>query len=105
MLYILKIIYIFVDIKINNMKKILTLLTLTTLFSCGQLDTTSQNTEQVRVNPTPTTENYSAKSIEYITGSLKTTGSAIGLYKITLQDGKEILLYNDSKGIAMIQLK
>jgi hypothetical protein len=102
MLYILKIIYIFVNIKINNMKKIITLLTLTTLVSCGQLDMTPQKNEQ---DPVPTTENYNAKSIEYITGSLKTTGSAIGLYKITLQDGKEILLYNDSKGIAMIQLK
>jgi len=88
-------------IKINNMKKILTLLALTTLVSCGQFDITPQKNEQ---DPVPTTKNYNAKSIEYITGSLKTTGSAIGLYKITLQDGKEILLYNDSKGIAMIQL-
>lgn len=90
------------------MKKILALLTLTTLVSCGQLDTwqegkiTPQKNEQ---DPVPTTENYKAKSIELITGPLKTTGSQIGLYKVTLQDGKEILLYNDSKGIAMIQLK
>lgn len=82
------------------MKKLLTLLALTTLVSCGQLDITPQKNE----HPTSTTENYKAKSIEHITGSLKTTGSPIGLYKITLQDGKEILLYNDSKGIAMIQL-
>ena len=82
------------------MKKILTLLALTTLVSCGQLDITPQKTEQ----PTPTTKNYKAKSIEYITGPLKTTGTPIGLYKITLQDGREILLYNDTKGIAMIQL-
>ena len=83
------------------MKKILTLLALT-LFSCGQFDMAPQKNEQ---DPVPTTENYNAKSIELITGPLKTTGSQIGLYKVTLQDGREILLYNDSKGIAMIQLK
>jgi hypothetical protein len=54
---------------------------------------------------TITTDNYKAKSIEYITGELKTNHDNLGLYKVTLQDGKEVLLYNDSKGIAMIQLK
>ena len=53
---------------------------------------------------TITTDNYKAKSIEYITGELQTNHSDLGLYKVTLQDGKEVLLYNDSKGIAMIQL-
>jgi len=54
---------------------------------------------------TVTTDNFKAKSIEYITGRLETNHDNLGLYKVTLQDGKEVLLYNDSKGIAMIQLK
>ena len=83
------------------MKKLLTLLTLTTLVSCGQLDITPQKNE----HPTSTTENYKAKSIEFITGPLNTNNGSLGLYKVILQDGKEILLYNDSRGIAMIQLK
>jgi len=51
-----------------------------------------------------TTENHKAKNIEYITGELHTTGRSLGLYKVTLEDGREVLLYNDARGIAMVQL-
>lgn len=82
------------------MKKLILLLLAITATSCD-LFTPAKSTEPIQV----TTKNHSAKSIEYITGELRTNGRSIGLYKITLQDGKEILLYNDSRGIAMIQLK
>lgn len=75
------------------MKKLILLLLAITSTSC--------NLEPIQV----TTQNHNAKSIEYIIGELHTTGRSVGLYKVTLQDGKEILLYNDSRGIAMIQLK
>jgi hypothetical protein len=84
------------------MKKLITLIALTALtVSCQELVPTRVAPKKVEV----TTTNYKAKSIEYITGVLKTNESNLGLYKVTLQDGKEVLLYNDSKGIAMIQLK
>ena len=80
------------------MKKIILLLLAITATSCDLL---TKSTEPIQV----TTQNHNAKSIEYIIGELHTTGRSVGLYKVTLQDGKEILLYNDSRGIAMIQLK
>ena len=82
------------------MKKLILLLLAITATSCD-LFTPAKSTEPIQV----TTKNHSAKSIEYITGELRTNDHSIGLYKVTLQDGKEILLYNDSRGIAMIQLK
>ena len=82
------------------MKKLILLLIAITLTSCDLL-APAKSTEPIEV----ATENHKAKSIEYITGELRTNGRSIGLYKVTLQDGKEILLYNDSRGIAMIQLK
>lgn len=83
------------------MKKLILLLIAITLTSCDLL-APAKSTEPIEV----ATENHKAKSIEYITGELRMTGHrSIGLYKVTLQDGKEILLYNDSRGIAMIQLK
>jgi hypothetical protein len=84
------------------MKKLITLIALALLtVSCQELVPTRVVPTKVEV----TTTNYKAKSIEYITGILKTNDNNLGLYKVTLQDGKEVLLYNDSKGIAMIQLK
>ena len=82
------------------MKKLILLLLAITTTSC-ELLAPDKPTEPIQV----TTKNHSAKSIEYIIGELHTTGRSVGLYKVTLQDGKEILLYNDSRGIAMIQLK
>ena len=82
------------------MKKLILLLLAITVTSCDLLAPTKQ-TEPIQV----TTKNRNAKSIEYIIGELRTNGRSVGLYKVTLQDGKEILLYNDSRGIAMIQLK
>jgi hypothetical protein len=85
------------------MKKLILLLLAITATSCDLFTPTksTEPTEPIQV----TTKNHSAKSIEYIIGELHTTGRSVGLYKVTLQDGKEILLYNDSRGIAMIQLK
>lgn len=86
--------------KLLNMKKLILLLLAITATSCD-LFAPDKPTEPIEV----TTKNHKAKSIEYITGELHTNGRSIGLYKVTLQDGKEILLYNDRRGIAMIQLK
>lgn len=82
------------------MKKLALLLLAITVTSCDLL-APAKSTEPIQV----TTQNHNAKSIEYIIGELRTNGRSVGLYKVTLQDGKEILLYNDSRGIAMIQLK
>ena len=82
------------------MKKLILLLLAITVTSCDLLAPTKQ-AEPIQV----TTKNRNAKSIEYIIGELRTNGRSVGLYKVTVQDGKEILLYNDSRGIAMIQLK
>ena len=82
------------------MKKLILLLVAVATTSCDLL-APSKQAEPIEV----TTKNRKAKSIEYITGELRTNGRSIGLYKVTLQDGKEILLYNDSRGIAMIQIK
>lgn len=83
-------------------KLILLLLAIATLSSCDLLAPTKPAGAPKPV--TVQTDNYKARSIEYITGELHTSGRSIGLYKITLQDGREVLLYNDTKGIAMIQL-
>ena len=83
------------------MKKLILLLLAITATSCDLFGPTkSKSTKHVEV----TTVNYKAKHIEYITGELHTTGRSLGLYKITLQDGREVLLYNDARGIAMVQL-
>jgi len=80
------------------MKKIILLALLAiTLTSCNLLEP-AKPAEHVE----STTKNYKAKSIEYITGD--TITRSIGLYKVTLQDGREVLLYNDSRGVAMVQL-
>ena len=85
------------------MKKIILLLiAIVTLSSCDLLAPSKPSGPPKPVEVQ--TANYKAKSIEYITGELHTSGRSIGLYKITLKDGREVLLYNDAKGIAMIQL-
>ena len=86
----------------KHMKKIILLLLAIALTSCDLVGPPAPDAPLKPV--TVQTDNYKAKSIEYITGELRTSGRSIGLYKVTLQDGREILLYNDSKGIAMIQL-
>ena len=81
------------------MKKLILLLLAITLTSCNLL-APSKPAGPIVV----TTDIHNAKSIEYITGELHTTGRSLGLYKVTLEDGREILLYNDARGIAMVQL-
>lgn len=84
------------------MKKLILLFIAIAATSCDLTEPDKQTeNESIKV----TTKNHKAKSIEYITGELRTNERSIGLYKVTLQDGREILLYNDYKGIAMIQLK
>ena len=82
------------------MKKSILLLLAITATSCNLFEEPKLK-EPLKV----TTPTYKAKSIEYITGELHTNGRDLGLYKITLQDGKEVLLYNDARGVAMVQLK
>ena len=82
------------------MKKLILLLIVITTTSCDPLEK-SKPSEPIKV----TTPTYKTKSIEYIAGELRTNERSLGLYKVTLEDGKEILLYNDARGIAMIQLK
>jgi hypothetical protein len=84
------------------MKKLILLLFPFTILSCDLLgpDKPTESTEPVEV----TTKNYQAKSIEYLTGELRTNNRSLGLYKVTLEDGREVLLYNDARGIAMVQL-
>ena len=65
------------------MKKIILLLLAITVTSCD-LFAPAKSTEPIQV----TTENNKAKSIEYIIGELHTNGRSLGLYKVTLQDGK-----------------
>jgi hypothetical protein len=84
------------------MKKIILLLLAIALTSCDLLAPAKPAGPPKPV--TVQTDNYKAKSIEYITGELHTSGRSLGLYKVTLEDGREVLLYNDAKGIAMIQL-
>ena len=84
------------------MKKLIFLLLAITLTSCDLLAPAKPAGPPKPV--TVQTDNYKAKSIEYITGELHTTGRSLGLYKVTLEDGREILLYNDARGIAMVQL-
>ena len=84
----------------KHMKKIILLLVaIATLSSCDLLAPSKKSGPIV-----VTTDIHNAKSIEYITGELHTTGRSLGLYKVTLEDGREILLYNDARGIAMVQL-
>ena len=81
------------------MKKLILLLLAITLTSCDLLAPSKKSGPIV-----VTTDIHNAKSIEYITGELHTTRRSLGLYKVTLEDGREILLYNDARGIAMVQL-
>jgi hypothetical protein len=60
------------------------------------------NTRQVNT----TVQNSKATSIEYLTGPLTNDGNSYnGLYKITLEDGREILIYRGIESVSMIQLK
>jgi hypothetical protein len=53
-----------------------------------------------------TTKNSKVTSIEYITGYLTNNGNTdTGLYKVTLEDGREILIYKGGEYATMIQLK
>jgi len=56
---------------------------------------------------TVTTQNSkTTTTIEYITGPLKNDSqSDNGLYKVTLEDGREILIYRGVESVSMIQLK
>jgi hypothetical protein len=88
------------------MKKLITLIAVA-LFtvSCGKTIKAELAPEQ---KPTlkNTTELSNAKSIECITGYLSNgTFTQSGLYKVTLQDGKEVLIYQKSEGVTMLQLK
>jgi hypothetical protein len=87
------------------MKKLITLIALALLtLSCTQTIKTEIVPEKTTV--VNTTEFSNAKSIECITGYLSNgTFSQAGLYKITLQDGKEILIYQKTEGVTMIQLQ
>jgi hypothetical protein len=50
--------------------------------------------------------NSKATNIEYITGPVSNNSqSDQGLYKVTLDDGKEILIYRGTESVSMIQLK
>lgn len=86
------------------MKKLITLIALALLtVSCDQ-------TKAELAEPKPTLKNTTelskAKSIECITGYLSNgTFTQSGLYKVTLQDGREILIYQKSEGVTMLQLK
>jgi PBP1b-binding outer membrane lipoprotein LpoB len=87
------------------MKKLITLIALAVLtVSCDQ----TIKAELAEPKPTlkNTTELSNAKSIECITGYLSNgTFTQSGLYKVTLQDGREILIYQKSEGVTMLQLK
>jgi len=53
-----------------------------------------------------TTSLNKTRNIEYITGRLSNSGiTDTGLYKVTLNDGREILIYKGSDYATMIQLK
>jgi hypothetical protein len=88
------------------MKKLITLIAVALVtVSCGK-------TIKAELAPDPkptlknTTELSNAKSIECITGYLSNgTFTQSGLYKVTLQDGREILIYQKSEGVTMLQLK
>jgi len=99
------------------MKKILTFLILlfllvscnTELFSSesggGIVESDTIKKEDTRQVNT-TVQNSKATSIEYLTGPLKNdSNSDNGLYKITLEDGREILIYRGIESVSMIQLK
>jgi hypothetical protein len=98
------------------MKKILTLLILLFLLvSCntelssesggGIVESDTIKKEDTRQVNT-TVENSKATSIEYLTGPLTNDGNSYnGLYKITLEDGREILIYRGIESVSMIQLK
>jgi hypothetical protein len=90
------------------MKKLITLIALAALtLSCNTTtDKSHLAPEPAKPTMENTTEISNAKSIECITGYLSNgTFSQSGLYKITLQDGKEVLIYQKSEGVTMIQLK
>jgi hypothetical protein len=49
--------------------------------------------------------NSKTSNIEYITGPLTNDSQTNqGLYKVTLEDGKEILIYRGTESVSMIQL-
>ena len=57
--------------------------------------------KQVKATPV----NSKATNIEYITGPVSNDSQTDqGLYKVTLDDGKEILIYRGTESVSMIQL-
>lgn len=94
----------------QNMKiKLLFLLLAFSLLSCNDNpDSSGIIVDEFKtgkeVNATPV--NSKATNIEYITGPLSNDSqSDQGLYKVTLEDGREILLYRGYESVSMIQLK
>ena len=64
----------------------------------GNLYTTGK---EVKATPV----NSKATNIEYITGPVSNDSQTDqGLYKVTLDDGKEILIYRGTESVSMIQL-
>lgn len=90
--------------------KIITLLTLLFLIvACNPTnflhddnpDKQYKSGKEVKATPI----NSKTKNIEYITGPLENDSQTKqGLYKVTLDDGKEILIYRGTESVSMIQL-
>ena len=96
------------------MKKILTFLFCIALLtiSCENSSPASEYgggyivSDTIKKEVNTTVQNSKATSIEYLTGPLKNdSNSDNGLYKITLEDGREILIYRGIESVSMIQLK
>jgi hypothetical protein len=95
------------------MKKILTFLFCIALLtiSCENSSPASEygggyiESDTIKKEVNTTVQNSKATSIEYLTGPLKNdSNSDNGLYKITLEDGREILIYRGIESVSMIQL-
>ena len=74
------------------------------LVSCNpNYNPDKQYTSGKEVKATPV--NSKATNIEYITGPVSNDSQTDqGLYKVTLDDGKEILIYRGTESVSMIQL-
>ena len=88
---------------ISNFLLILPIL-LFLLVSCNpNYNPDKQYTSGKEVKATPV--NSKATNIEYITGPVSNDSQTDqGLYKVTLDDGKEILIYRGTESVSMIQL-
>lgn len=78
------------------------------IVSCDVKQDEPQTFEKVKEEPTKSVTQITDKSvkIDFLTSSVEnSSGWNQGLYKITLEDGKEILLYRGTESCAMLQLK